>query len=118
MLRRYDAIGLLRPPRLTGQRIPLLPGRSAAPAQPGYRSEGPGLTLEKVADILDDKVSIAELLGMLRLRRAQLEAQLAASYEREGGTRLRPRRSYALVRIRKVACGWTPAQRALAIMRG
>ncbi|MCT9934886.1 MerR family transcriptional regulator [Planotetraspora sp. A-T 1434] len=83
MLRHYDAIGLLRPAEID-------------PAS-GYRHyqadqlrrlnriialKDLGLTLEKVADILDDKVGVAELHGMLRLRRAQLEAQLSADAAR------------------------------------
>jgi DNA-binding transcriptional MerR regulator len=83
MLRHYDAIGLLRP--------------AATDPASGYRYyqadqlrrlnrvialKDLGLTLETVARILDDKVTVDELHGMLRLRRAQLEAQLSADTSR------------------------------------
>jgi DNA-binding transcriptional MerR regulator len=86
MLRHYDAIGLLTPAYTdpaTGYRY--------------YRADqlrrlnrvialkDLGLSLEKIGRILDDKVSVEELHGMLRLRRAQLEAQLAADAERLAG---------------------------------
>ena len=83
MLRHYDAIGLLRPAAVdqaTGYRF--------------YRAEqlhrlnrvvalkDLGFTLDQVGAILDEKVGAAELAGMLRLRRAQLEAQLTADAAR------------------------------------
>jgi len=79
MLRHYDAIGLLRP--------------AAVDPASGYRFyradqlgrlnrvialKDLGFTLQQVQAILDDQVDVAELRGMLRLRRAQLEAQMAA----------------------------------------
>jgi len=79
MLRHYDAVGVLRP-------------ASVDPSS-GYRYyhadqfrrlnrvialKDLGFTLQQVRDILDDKVSVEELRGMLRMRRAQLEAQLSA----------------------------------------
>jgi len=92
MLRHYDAIGLLRP-------------ASVDPAS-GYRSyhagqlgrlnrvialKDLGFTLQQVQAILDDKVDVAELRGMLRLRRAQLEVQLAADATRLRGVEARLR---------------------------
>jgi DNA-binding transcriptional MerR regulator/effector-binding domain-containing protein len=83
MLRHYDAIGLLTPARTD--------------PDAGYRYyeadqlrrlnrvialKELGLGLEKVAAILNDKVGVEELHGMLRLRRAQIEAQLAADTAR------------------------------------
>src|SRR5690348_10624181 len=77
MLRHYDALGLLRP--------------AATDPLNGYRHyeadqlrrlnriialKDLGLTLAQVGDILDNKVTVQELYGMLRLRRAQLEAQV------------------------------------------
>jgi DNA-binding transcriptional MerR regulator len=77
MLRHYDAIGLLCP--------------AAVDPVSGYRFyqadqlrrlnrvialKDLGFTLQQVRSILDDKVDVAELRGMLRLRRAQLEAQM------------------------------------------
>ena len=92
MLRHYDAIGLLRP--------------AAVDPASGYRFyradqlrrlnrvialKDLGFTLEQVQLILDDQVSTAELRGMLRLRRAQLEAQLAADGGRLGRVEARLR---------------------------
>ncbi|MDP9866209.1 MULTISPECIES: MerR family transcriptional regulator [Streptosporangium] len=83
MLRHYDALGLLRPARVD-------------PAS-GYRSyqahqlsrlnrvialKDLGFTLQQVRSILDEKVSTAELHGMVRLRRAELEERIAADTAR------------------------------------
>lgn len=92
MLRHYDSIGLLRPATLdphTGYRF--------------YRADQLrrlnrvialkelGLTLTQVRAILDDAADVAELRGMLRLRRSQLEAQLAADTARLAGIEARLR---------------------------
>lgn len=83
MLRHYDAIGLLRPAHVD--------------AASGYRSydaaqlarlnrivalKDLGFTLHQVGAILDDKVSVEELRGMLRLRQADLQSQIAADTDR------------------------------------
>ncbi|MDG4810209.1 MerR family transcriptional regulator [Micromonospora sp. WMMD1120] len=83
MLRHYDSIGLLRP--------------ASVDPHTGYRSyradqlrrlnrvialKGLGLTLEQVRAIVDDAVDVTELRGMLRLRRHQLAAQVAADTAR------------------------------------
>lgn len=83
MLRHYDAIGLLPPDSVdpvSGYRL--------------YRADqlwrlnklvalkGLGFTLQQVQAILDDQVSVAELRGMLRLRRGELAAQVAADTAR------------------------------------
>ncbi|WP_435209945.1 MerR family transcriptional regulator [Micromonospora sp. bgisy143] len=83
MLRHYDSIGLLRPASVdphTGYRF--------------YRAEqlrrlnrvialkDLGLTLEQVRGIVDEAVDTAELRGMLRLRRSELAARLAADTAR------------------------------------
>ncbi|MET7876540.1 MerR family transcriptional regulator [Micromonospora profundi] len=83
MLRHYDSIGLLRAASVdphTGYRF--------------YRADQLrrlnrvialkelGLTLEQVRTIVDDAVDVAELRGMLRLRRSQLAEQLAADTAR------------------------------------
>jgi DNA-binding transcriptional MerR regulator len=92
MLRHYDAIGLLEP----------------ATVDPGsgyrfYRADqllrlnriialkDLGFTLEQVRSILDDQVNVEQLRGMLRLRRAQLEAQLNADAARLTGVEARLR---------------------------
>jgi DNA-binding transcriptional MerR regulator/effector-binding domain-containing protein len=83
MLRHYDAIGLLTP--------------AVVDPASGYRFYNAeqlrrlnriialkdlGLTLLQVQAILDDKLDVAELRGMLRLRRSQLEAQLTTDAAR------------------------------------
>lgn len=83
MLRHYDAIGLLRPAHIQGGT--------------GYRSyeatqlaelnrivalKELGFTLEQVRSIVADKVTMDELRGMLRLRRAELQEQIAADTAR------------------------------------
>ncbi|HEY5853623.1 MAG TPA: MerR family transcriptional regulator [Aldersonia sp.] len=92
MLRHYDAIGLLVPEYVD-------------PAT-GYRHYGAaqlarlnrivalkdlGFTLSEVATVLDDDVDVAELRGMLRLRRTELQQQIAADRARltQVETRLR-----------------------------
>ena len=79
MLRHYDAIGLIRP-------------ACVDPAS-GYRSyqasqlddlnrvialKELGFTLQQVQVILEEKVSTAELRGMLKLRRAEIQASIEA----------------------------------------
>ena len=79
MLRHYDAVGLLRPARVDDRS--------------GYRSYSVdqlarlnrvvalkelGFTLEQVAMIIDDRLDVEELRGMLRLRRTELHDQIAA----------------------------------------
>ncbi|MBB4916227.1 MerR family transcriptional regulator [Streptosporangium saharense] len=83
MLRHYDALGLLRPAHVdpaSGYRF--------------YRAEqlsrlnrvlalkDLGLTLQQVRAILDEKVTVTELHGMVRLRRAELEERIAADTAR------------------------------------
>ena len=92
MLRHYDAIGLLTP-------------ATVDPAS-GYRFyradqlrrlnrvialKDLGFTLQQVQSILDDQVTVEQLRGMLRLRRAQLEDQLAADTARLTGIEARLR---------------------------
>ncbi|GAA3371203.1 MerR family transcriptional regulator [Streptomyces antimycoticus] len=79
MLRHYDATGLLRPAHVdpaTGYRY-----YSAAQLSRLNRVialKELGFTLQQVRDIVDEKVGTEELRGMLRLRRAELEATVAA----------------------------------------
>lgn len=83
MLRHYDAIGLLRPARVdphSGYR-----GYEAAQLSRLNRVvalKDLGFTLEQVQTIIDDKVGIDELRGMLRLRQAELANQLTADRAR------------------------------------
>jgi DNA-binding transcriptional MerR regulator len=83
MLRHYDALGLLRPAHVD--------------ERSGYRSyqaaqlprlnrivalKDLGFTLHQVQTILDEDLAVSQLQGMLRLRRAELEAGVAADLER------------------------------------
>jgi DNA-binding transcriptional MerR regulator len=83
MLRHYDAIGLLPPARVdaaTGYR-----GYEAAQLSRLNRVvalKDLGFTLDQVRTIIDDKVGIDELRGMLRLRQAELANQLVADRAR------------------------------------
>jgi len=92
MLRHYDAIGLLPP--------------AAVDPFSGYRSytagqlyrlnrilvlKELGFTLDQVGSILDEDLGPAELSGMLRLRRARIEAQRRADELRLAGIEARLR---------------------------
>ena len=83
MLRHYDGIGLLAPAHVddsTGYRwyaadqLPRL-NRIVALRKLGF-------TLHQIAEMLDATVSAEQLHGMLRLRRAELAAQVAADSAR------------------------------------
>ncbi|MFI7127519.1 MerR family transcriptional regulator [Nonomuraea sp. NPDC050153] len=92
MLRHYDAIGLLRPAYVD----PVTGYRSYQAAQLSRLNrivaiKDLGFTLEQVSAILDEKVSTEELHGMVRLRRAQLEAQISADLARLRGVEARLR---------------------------
>ncbi|MDS0135736.1 MULTISPECIES: MerR family transcriptional regulator [unclassified Amycolatopsis] len=84
MLRHYDALGLLRPARVD----PATGYRSYTAAQLARLNrivalKDLGFTLEQVATLLADEVTVEQVRGMLTLRRAELEAALA-----EGAARL------------------------------
>ncbi|MBF8185387.1 MerR family transcriptional regulator [Nonomuraea sp. K274] len=92
MLRHYDAIGLLRPAHVD----PVTGYRSYQAAQLSRLNrivaiKDLGFTLEQVRAILDEKVGAEELHGMVRLRRAQLEAQISADLARLRGVEARLR---------------------------
>jgi DNA-binding transcriptional MerR regulator len=83
MLRHYDAIGLLRPARVD----PATGYRSYEAAQLADLNrivalKELGFSLEQVRALLDDHVSVEQVRGMLALRRADLEAAVAASARR------------------------------------
>ncbi|MER7702293.1 MerR family transcriptional regulator [Kitasatospora sp. NPDC097605] len=83
MLRHYDAIGLLRPARVD----PVSGYRCYEAAQLARLNrvialKDLGFTLQQVRAVLDEEVDTAELRGMLRLRRAELAAAMAADAER------------------------------------
>ncbi len=80
MLRHYDALGLLVPDRID----PLNGYRSYSAAQLHRLNrivalKDLGFTLDQVGRLLQDDLDVAELRGMLRLRRAQLEDEMAAA---------------------------------------
>src|SRR5690606_8934828 len=74
MLRHYDALGLLTPARVN-------PSTGYRHYEAGQLSrlnriialKDLGFTLRQVGEILDEKVPVEQLQGMLRLRRAELE---------------------------------------------
>ena len=78
LLRYYDSIGLLRPQRIdpeTGYRY-----YSAGQLERLNRIlalKELGLSLDQVARMLDDRISTAEIRGMLALKKAELERSLA-----------------------------------------
>jgi DNA-binding transcriptional MerR regulator len=83
MLRHYDTVGLLEPAHVD----PFTGYRSYDAGQLRRLNrvvalKDLGFTLQQVRTILDEPVGFDELRGMLRLRRAQLEAQLSADTSR------------------------------------
>jgi len=83
MLRHYDAIGLLEP-------VCVDPATGYRYYEAGQLSrlnrivalKDLGFTLHQVASILDDQVTTAELRGMLKLRQAELQEQIATDAAR------------------------------------
>lgn len=76
MLRHYDDLGLLRPAQVderTGHRRYEV--RQLGDLNRIVTLKELGFTLRQVGDLLRDGVDAAELLGMLRMRRAELERQ-------------------------------------------
>ncbi|MET4926155.1 MerR family transcriptional regulator [Streptomyces sp. PSRA5] len=83
MLRHYDAIGLLRPAhtdRFSGYRY--YTAAQLAQLNRVIALKDLGFTLQQVREILEDRVDSDELRGMLTLRRAELEAAMAAAAAR------------------------------------
>ncbi|MDH2426892.1 MerR family transcriptional regulator [Sphaerisporangium sp. TRM90804] len=83
MLRHYDALGLLRPVRVdqaTGYRY--YEAGQLSRLNRLIALKDLGLSLQQVGEILAEKVGPEELHGMLRLRRAELEAQVAGDRAR------------------------------------
>ncbi|GAA0391754.1 MerR family transcriptional regulator [Microbispora corallina] len=78
MLRHYDALGLLRPARVdhvTGYRY--YEAGQLSRLNRLIALKDLGLSLQQIGTILEEKVGPEELHGMLRLRRAELEARMA-----------------------------------------
>jgi DNA-binding transcriptional MerR regulator len=83
MLRHYDAIGLLEPvcvDSATGYRFYEVGQLSRLNRIVVLKNLG--FTLQQVASILDEQVSTAELRGMLKLREAELQEQIATDAAR------------------------------------
>jgi len=83
MLRHYDATGLLRPARVdpaSGYRF--YEAGQLARLNRVIALKDLGFTLEQVRAMLDQQVSAEQLRGMLRLRQAELQAQIAADVSR------------------------------------
>ncbi len=83
MLRHYDELGLLKPAqvdRWTGYRY------YSADQLPRLNRilvlKELGFALEQIADLLTDEVSLAQLEGMLKLRRAEVQARVRAEQQR------------------------------------
>ena len=83
MLRHYDAIGLLTPAHVdpdSGYRFYTV--EQLARLNRLVALKDLGFKLDQVRVMLDDSVGAEELTGMLRLRRAELEGQIAADSSR------------------------------------
>jgi len=83
MLRHYDAIGLIRPACVdsaTGYRF--YQASQLDELNRVIALKELGFTLQQVQAILDEKVSAAELRGMLKLRRAEIQATIDAETTR------------------------------------
>lgn len=83
MLRHYDDVGLLRPDRVdeaSGYRR-----YTVGQLQRLHRIialRGMGFGLEQIKQVLSTEISVEELRGMLRLRRAQIEQAVVEEMER------------------------------------
>lgn len=83
MLRHYDAIGLLRPAcvdPVSGYRF--YQASQLAELNRVIALKDLGFTLQQVQAVLEERVSAAELRGMLKLRRAEIHAQIEAETAR------------------------------------
>ncbi|MEU1309565.1 MerR family transcriptional regulator [Streptomyces cinnamoneus] len=114
MLRHYDAIGLLRPARVdpfSGYRF--YEAGQLARLNRVIALKDLGFTLQQVQAIVDEEVSAEELRGMLRLRRAELEAAAAAATARLARVeaRLRTIESEGRMSIHDVVVKSVPAVR-------
>jgi DNA-binding transcriptional MerR regulator len=83
MLRHYDAIGLLAPAKVDpASSYRFYEASQLARLNRIVALKDLGFTLEQVRAILDEQVSAGELRGMLRLRQAELQSQIAADASR------------------------------------
>ncbi|MEV4381737.1 MerR family transcriptional regulator [Streptosporangium sp. NPDC049644] len=82
MLRHYDAIGLLQPAHVDPAGHRFYRAGQLSRLNRVVALKDLGFTLHQVGSILDERVDAAELQGMLRLRRAELEERIAADAAR------------------------------------
>jgi DNA-binding transcriptional MerR regulator/effector-binding domain-containing protein len=83
VLRHYDAIGLLEPVCVdpaTGYRF--YEAGQLSRLNRIVALKNLGFTLQQVASILDDQVTLADLRGMLKLRQSELQEQIATDAAR------------------------------------
>jgi DNA-binding transcriptional MerR regulator len=73
MLRHYDEIGLLRPIRVEPNGYRLYDIRQLERLHRIVALRDMGFGLEQIGQVLSEDISVEELRGMLRLRRAQIE---------------------------------------------
>nr|WSW67515.1 MerR family transcriptional regulator [Streptomyces sp. NBC_00995] len=114
MLRHYDAVGLLHPDRTdpaTGYRY--YGAAQLARLNRIIALKDLGFTLQQVRAVLDEEVGPKELRGMLRLRRAELEAAMTAAAARlaQVEARLRSIESEGHMSVDDVVIGHVPAVR-------
>lgn len=83
MLRHYDSIGVLVPAAVDpGNGYRIYSAEQLSRLNRVIALKDLGFTLAQVHSVLEDRVDAAELRGMLRLRRAEIEAQLHADAAR------------------------------------
>jgi DNA-binding transcriptional MerR regulator len=83
MLRHYDEIGLLRPEQVDpGNGYRLYSAHQLERLHRILALRDMGFSLEQTGQALSDDVSVEELRGMLRLRRAQIELTVGEEQER------------------------------------
>jgi DNA-binding transcriptional MerR regulator len=92
MLRHYDAIGLLPPAhvdQVTGYRS--YAAQQLSRLNRIVALKDLGFTLDQVQSILDEKLNVEQLRGMLRLRQADLQSQITIDTTRLAGVEARLR---------------------------
>ena len=83
MLRHYDEIGLLNPDRVdTGSGYRLYSVHQLGRLHRIVALRDMGFGLEQIRQILSEEISVEELRGMLRMRRAQIEQTVGEEQDR------------------------------------
>jgi DNA-binding transcriptional MerR regulator len=120
MLRHYDTLGLLIPARVdTGSGYRYYRADQLRRLNRLLALKDLGFTLDQVRQILADEIDPGELRGMMRLRQAELVAQIAADRDRLARVeaRLRIIEGEGTMSTNDVTVTATPAAR-LASLRG